>query len=297
MTINQLQCFVDVAETLSFSKAAKQNFVSQPTVSRYITELENEFGVPLFIRSRAQVELSNAGKSILPYAVEICGAYKKAKSMVKLLENGSEGRICLTCDAVSQAFPVKCIQRFRQKHPSVQLDVVQVNGNDYSTALCSVEYDFHFMLRDMLPYNNNIESFATHTDTLSVVVPENFEAVDDIMQLKNEAFVLLSEIKFPTLYMETMDVFRTRRFSPEVVGHMDSVKSVLMAVQAGIAISVLPTQLVQSTGVMGVKAIQIPNIDTMLSYCVAWRKNTTNPYAEAFLDTVREISKEESLIK
>ena len=44
MDINQLNCFISVAQTLNFSEAARRNYVSQSTVSRYIGELEKEFG-------------------------------------------------------------------------------------------------------------------------------------------------------------------------------------------------------------------------------------------------------------
>ena len=45
MDINQLNCFITVAQTLNFSEAARRNYVSQSTVSRYVSDLEKEFGV------------------------------------------------------------------------------------------------------------------------------------------------------------------------------------------------------------------------------------------------------------
>lgn len=47
MDINQLNCFITVAQTLNFSEAARRNYVSQSTVSRYVSDLEKEFGVQL----------------------------------------------------------------------------------------------------------------------------------------------------------------------------------------------------------------------------------------------------------
>ena len=84
MDFNQLNCFISVARTLNFSEAARQNFVSQSTVSRYISELEKEFGVKLFARNHRDVMLTNEGKVLLPYAVEITESFQKVKITSKL---------------------------------------------------------------------------------------------------------------------------------------------------------------------------------------------------------------------
>ena len=83
MDINQLKCFISVARTLNFSEAARRNYVSQSTVSRYIIDLEKEFGVQLFIRSHRDVLLTNEGKTLLPYAIEIVETLNKAKKKKK----------------------------------------------------------------------------------------------------------------------------------------------------------------------------------------------------------------------
>ena len=63
MDINQLNCFITVAQTLNFSEAARRNYVSQSTVSRYVSDLEKEFGVQLFTRSHRDVIITSEGKA------------------------------------------------------------------------------------------------------------------------------------------------------------------------------------------------------------------------------------------
>ena len=57
MDINIIKYFVSVAQTLNFSEAARQNFVSQSTVSRGIIEMEKEFGANLFTRTKRNVKI------------------------------------------------------------------------------------------------------------------------------------------------------------------------------------------------------------------------------------------------
>ena len=117
MDINQLNCFITVAQTLNFSEAARRNYVSQSTVSRYVSDLEKEFGVQLFTRSHRDVIITSEGKALLPYAIEIVETLKKAKTVIKQMHDGGQGKITLGCDVTSLSFPTKCIADFAEKYP------------------------------------------------------------------------------------------------------------------------------------------------------------------------------------
>ena len=283
----QLKCFISVARTLSFSEAARRNYVSQSTVSRYIKDLEKEFGVKLFERTRREVALTNEGKLILPYAQEIIDTFNKAVSAVSRLHIGSGGRLRLAYDCTSLDYPTKCLKSFTERYPDIAVEMVKLSGAEFESALNSTDYDFYFMLRDMLPDNDNIDSKITHKDTLSLLVSDDYKRKSlNSVELKNQKFALLSETESPILYMEIMDIFRTFHFAPDSIVAFDDVQSVYMAVAAGMGVSVLPTQLINNCAQPGVKQIDFSDIETDLTYVLAWRKNNSNPAAQLFLDTV-----------
>ena len=68
MNLKQLEAFVKVAETKSFSSAAKLLYLTQPTVSAHIASLEKELNACLLVRSTKGVALSEAGKELYAYA-------------------------------------------------------------------------------------------------------------------------------------------------------------------------------------------------------------------------------------
>ena len=68
MNLNQLEAFVKVTESGSFSKAAKLLFLTQPTVSAHISSLEKELDSRLFVRNTKEVKLSEEGKQLYQYA-------------------------------------------------------------------------------------------------------------------------------------------------------------------------------------------------------------------------------------
>lgn len=288
MDHTQLKCFISVARTLNFSEAARRNYVSQSTVSRYIRDLEKELGVKLFERTRREVALTNEGKLLLPYAKEIIDTLNKATSVISQLNSGCSGRLSLAYESTCGEYPIKCLERFSKKYPRVCVDMVQLSGTDTSSSINNIDYDFYFMPRDMLPENDSIVSVVTHRDTLSLLFSskEKISGAVDSNRLKNQKFVLLSESENPILYMEIMDIFRTFHIAPQSVTVFSDIRSVIMAVRAGMGISVLPTQLIKSFSCPGVRVRDFEDIDTSLVYVVAWHRNISNPAAHLFLETV-----------
>ncbi|MCH5304833.1 MAG: LysR family transcriptional regulator, partial [Ruminococcus sp.] len=258
-------------------------------VCRYIRDLEKEFGVKLFERTRREVALTNEGKLLLPYAQDIIDTLNKATSVVSQLNNGSGGRLRLAYDSTSVDYPTKCLRAFTAKYPDIAVEMVRLSGSESASVVNSTEYDFFFMLRDMLPDNDNIDSEITHKDTLNLLVPKGFrnsgKSVDGI-NLKNQKFVLLSEAESPILYMEIMDIFRTFHFAPDSIVEFDDVRSVYMAVAAGMGVSILPKNLIENFAQPDVKPLDFNGIEADLTYVLAWRKNNSNPAAHLFLNTV-----------
>ena len=76
MTLVQLRYLISIAETNSLNKAAEQLYVSQPSLTSSMKELEKELGITLFYRSGRGVTLTNDGMEFLLYAKQIYGQYE-----------------------------------------------------------------------------------------------------------------------------------------------------------------------------------------------------------------------------
>lgn len=294
MDINQLNCFISVAQTLNFSEAARRNFVSQSSVSRYISELEKEFGVQLFSRSRRDVTLTNEGKTLLPYAIEMVETLSKAKKVIKEMRDGGTGKITIGCDVTSLYFPSKCIAAFNKKYSGITVDLKPLNSADRSQAITGGEYDFCFMLRDMVPESSDIETLMTHTEPL-VAVGAGDSALKgrqtlSFADLAGERLVLLSESAAPILYMEVMDLLRTFHISPSVESGCADLPSLYMAVLSEMGITIVPQSLAAFASGGKALAVPIEDADTGIAYVMAWSKQISNPVAGLFIETVKEFS-------
>ena len=76
MEIRQIQYFLSIVETGSFSAAADEHYISQSSLSKVIIALEKELGVPLFDRSKRKVFLTEAGEAFLGHARKLNADYK-----------------------------------------------------------------------------------------------------------------------------------------------------------------------------------------------------------------------------
>lgn len=79
MNTTQLECFVEVANELSFSRAAQNLHLSQPTVSHQVSSLEDELGAQLLTRSTRSVRLTEEGHAFLGYAIEIVDLVERSR--------------------------------------------------------------------------------------------------------------------------------------------------------------------------------------------------------------------------
>lgn len=296
MDINQLKCFISVAQTLNFSEAARRNYVSQSTVSRYVSDLEKEFGVRLFVRSHRDVVITNEGKILLPYAVDIVNSLKKAQTVIKQLRDGATGKITLGCDVTSLSFPSRCIAAFGKSYGGISVDLRQLDHTDRSGAITGGDYDFCFMPRDMVPESSDIETVQTHTDPLVVVsTPRKRlrKSGVSLADIADERLLLLSEACAPILYMEVMDMLRTFHIAPKTDSGFDELNSLCIAVASGMGVSILPQSLARFLSNDKIAACPINDLDTSVAYVMAWSKRLSNPVAGLFLNTVRKFADED----
>ena len=275
MDINQLVYFISVAQTLNFSEAARRNYVSQSTVSRHVSDLEKEFGVQLFSRTRREVFITNEGKTLLPYAIEMVNTFNKARTVIKEMHDGGKGKITIGCDVTSMSFPSKCLSDFGKRYPGISIELCRLDASDRAQA---------------------ITALITHHEPLVIVAPHKnrFRGKSiSLSELADERIVLLSESSAPILFMEVMDLLRTFHLSPRTDSSYDDLASLYMAVSAGMGLSVLPKSLSEFASSARTSVYSVEDADTAVAYVMAWARDIANPVAGLFIDTVRKYAEGE----
>jgi len=87
MNFNQLKSFHKVAVTGSFTKAARELFLTQPAVSQHIQLLEHDLGITLFDRSGKKAQLTSEGDILLSYTKQLFGLFEEIETLFDHLQD------------------------------------------------------------------------------------------------------------------------------------------------------------------------------------------------------------------
>jgi len=128
MDFKHIEAFVKVIELGSFSKAAEEIFLSQPSVSTYINQLEQELGETLINRSTKEIIPTYSGKIFYENAKEILALKQKAVARIKTVSGDFSGEINVLASSVpSQYILPKMLARFREDYPDISFHVRQTD--------------------------------------------------------------------------------------------------------------------------------------------------------------------------
>jgi DNA-binding transcriptional LysR family regulator len=136
MTLQQLRYFLAAAEHRSFSAAANALLMAQPSLSDQIRRLEAELGVPLFTRAGRRLELTEAGRMLLPHAERTLATAEDAVESVKEVRTLTGGTATFgTFGSAHHYLLGGLVQDFRRRHPDVRVRVIGQNSAEVADAV------------------------------------------------------------------------------------------------------------------------------------------------------------------
>lgn len=122
MNIKQLEYFVDLSQTLNFTKTAQNFYISQTAITKQIQCLEKDLGIPLFKRSKKSVELTNEGNLYLPYARKILDNVALSYQIIEEYQKGNQGSIFIGfIKSLDDELLLKLLQKIKDHSPHIDL--------------------------------------------------------------------------------------------------------------------------------------------------------------------------------
>jgi LysR family transcriptional regulator, nitrogen assimilation regulatory protein len=126
MDLRTLRYFVYVAEARSFSKAAIQLRITQPALSRQIRKLEDEVGIPLILRTRRQLELTDAGLLLLQRAHSLLRQAAQTADDVRAYGSRIQGTVTLgVSPTICEVLGPRIVRDCAARHPELRLSFVE----------------------------------------------------------------------------------------------------------------------------------------------------------------------------
>ena len=121
MDIKQLEAFVYVVETGSFSRAGELLHLTQPTISAHVAALEQELRIKLILRTTKETCPSEAGRLLYDYAKKILQTREEAVEAISGFSRNMTGTVTVAASSIpGQYFLPKLLQSFREKYPDIR---------------------------------------------------------------------------------------------------------------------------------------------------------------------------------
>lgn len=300
MNLKQLEAFVHVAEGGSFSKAAKDLFLTQPTVSAHISSLEKELNVRLFIRNTKEVNLSDDGRELYKYAKQMIDLQKKIEERFSAKKEAGKHCISIAASSIpAQYLLPKVLLRFNEKFPDEQLRIIESDSSEVVTKVVDHMVDVGFT--GTVLEKKHCKYLPFYKDELVIVTPatEKYLALqdeipDDISWINQEAFIMREEgsgtrkeaekqLQNAGIAVENLNVIAS-------IGNQEAIKK---AVRQGMGISVMSRLAAEDEIEAGKLLIfAIPGAAEGRDINLVYNKNyELSRSAERFIRVVKEVYK------
>ena len=295
MNLKQLEAFVQVSESGSFSKAAKELFLTQPTISAHISSLEKELNVRLFIRNTKEVSLSDDGKDLYRYAKQITDLEKAIEERFYMESDDGKHFITIAASTIpAQYLLPKVLMCYRERYPKEQIKIMETDSSEVVTQVVDHMVDVGFT--GTVLEKKHCKYIPFYKDELAVITPDTPEYRilkeqnrDDIDWIKRKPLILREEgsgtrkeaekqLKNAGISMEALDIVAS-------IANQETIKK---SVKQGMGITVLSRLAAEDED--GLLIFPIPGADEGRDINLVYNKNyQMTRSADRFIRIVKEV--------
>lgn len=289
MDIEYIKRFIAVGQCLNFSKAADMLFISQPTLSHSIANLEKKLGTPLFVRNTKSVKLTRAGELFLPAAIQIVDLYQNTIDQIsqEFYLNSGTLNIGYTGPATDNIFSL-WIKTFRKVCPDSKVYILHYNSSKIVEAFekraihLGVMYKMNAVDIPGLKYREvGSEKFRV---CLNAGHPLANRSKIDLALLQNEPFLICERSSSPNYYDRVLSICEKRGFKPQISQTVALVSDIYRLVSAELGVAILSYSETRSYDAYNVKFVDIDDGEDLVNSIVMAWMDSLSPLARQFKD-------------
>ena len=298
MNLKQLEAFVKVTESGSFSKAAKLLFLTQPTVSAHISSLEKELDSRLFVRNTKEVKLSEEGKQLYQYARQMVELEKEIEQVFSKDAHCEEKCITIATSTIpAQYLLPKILMKFNERYPKEQVKLLETDSSQVVTQIIDHMVDVGFT--GTVLEKKHCKYIPFYKDELVVITPntEKYQKLledmpDDISWIGGEHLIMREEGSGTR--KEAGKQLRAAGINLDklkIIASIENQETIKKSVKQGMGISVISRLAAEDEVKYGdLLAFSIPKADQGRDINLVYNKNyQMSKSTERFVKIVKEI--------
>lgn len=256
MDLTLLCYFTTLSQCMNFSVAADELYLSQSSLSKRIKSLETKLGVDLFLRHPRSIELTEAGKAILPFAANIANEYDKMREAISLFANDCGMFRISASSFLSYYGMMNGISAFIQAHPEINVNIREINSQTGLELLDTDQVDACMMFSKMISTDKYNKYPLVH-DCMVAMMNENHPfAIREritLEQLGSQELVLISERDEPFFKEFILEEFERNNIKANIQAYGVWISAIQHIIKQSCSISILPKRVAQrldSTGIL-----------------------------------------------
>lgn len=292
MDFFQLETFLAVAQSGSFSKAAKIVHRTQPAVSQVVRKLEEEVGEALFDRSARDGMLTDAGKVLEEYAHKMLNLRREARTSMQELRQVQRGTLVIAANEFTALYLLRVLEEFRRFSPMIKIEVRRSLAS--SIAAQVADHSVELGILSFRPQDGAFQSIVVFRDELVFVTPPRHPLAKaktiSIRQLGAESFVAHNVVS--PYRMKVLEAFKKHKTPLRLDVEMPTLETIKRFVAAGNGVALLPRISVEAELSRG-ELISVPVRELKLErkLRIIYRKNgQVSHAASAFLKIAESVA-------
>lgn len=290
MDVQQLRCFLAVADELHFGRAAERLHMAQPPLSRTIKQIERELGSQLFERNTRSVRLTAAGQALVDPAREVLESLRRAETAVRSADGGEVGLVRIAFAGVSTHRLVGRLARVvRSQRPGIQLELSSQNfAQPAMRRLVQGDCDIALGRWDVIPAD--VSARVVQQDSLVMALPDTHALAGSrrisVAELRDTPFVSLPPHEGAVLPDRLRRLARDSGFVADVVQVAPDTQTALALVSAEVGCHLTLASVAHNVSDPHVVFVPLDDSAPDVDLRVAWRRTDRGPAVRAVLDAV-----------
>lgn len=292
MDFFQLETFLAIVQTRSFSGAAKVVHRTQPAVSQMVRKLEDEVGEPLFDRSSRDGTLTDAGKVLQEYATRILNLRQEARASLEELRQFQRGTLVIAANEFTSLYLLRVLEEFRRFCPMIKIIVHRSLASSIPEQV--LDHTVELGVLSFRPESPLLKSIVVFCDELTFVVPPSHPLAKakevSIRQLGAESFIAHNVVS--PYRLKVLEAFKRHKTPLNIGVEMPTLEAIKRFVAAGNGVALIPGLAVEPELARGeLLCIPVKELKVERELRVAYRKGGQLSHAaQAFLKLAESMS-------
>ncbi|MBR5260724.1 MAG: LysR family transcriptional regulator [Oscillospiraceae bacterium] len=287
----QIACFMAVAQTNSFSRAAALLYKSQSVVSRQVISLESELGVRLFVRTPRSVTLTAAGKMYHSKMEKLVSEYQSLVDTVRAIDHGYVGelRIHVHAGYLYAETMLRIVQGFEKAYPDVRVLLNSAQSAQVHSLLSDMQTDIVYARWADYSSYKDFEGCIVTAVSDGVLIPHDHPLADrydpplSLIDFRNDTFIVLPDDVAPGQARRLEHRCWEHGFDPKKIYAPNS-NTAMLWLEAKRGISITNREHVFTRN-SAFRFVELPDLNDTEG-AVIWNKNNENHSVSLFKDFV-----------